>query len=135
MANISATSNRNNTFIFDGKFLLIRSFKDEFIQQVILLENDMYLFACGRNHDLSEFEISCLNLEDVKQPIKTSFQYIDNFYQKSDIFTFYDQHNYFIYLTKRYENSIYCLNYNRETHLITLNQIIDLESRVNILHL
>jgi len=95
----------------------------------------MYLFACGRNHDLSEFEISCLNLEDVKQPIKTSFQYIDNFYQKSDIFTFYDQHNYFIYLTKRYENSIHCLNYNRETHLITLNQIIDLESRVNILHL
>lgn len=133
---IIATTDRDNTMIFEEKDLsLVRSFKDECIDQVIYLENEkMFFFACGFNDKNRQFEISCLDLYDPNKPIKTKFESIDNFYQGNrDIFIFYDPQNCLIYLNKKYQNVIHVLNYNTKTHSIIWNQIIDID--VNILHI
>ncbi len=135
---IIATTDRDNTMIFEEKDLsLVRSFRNEYIDQVIYLENEkMFFFACGFNDKNRKFEISCLNLNDPNKPIKTKFESIDNFYEGNrDIFTFYDPQNYLIYLNKKYQNIIHVLNYDIKTNSIIWDQIIIIDIDTDILHI
>jgi hypothetical protein len=132
---IIAITDRNNTMIFDDECSLVRSFKDECIEQVIFLqEKTMFFFACGNNNKNRKFEISCLDLTEANEVIKTKYQPIDDFYHGSrDVFIFYDPQNFLIYINKKYQRVIHCLSYNKKTHSIIWNQIIDI--KMDILHI
>jgi len=140
---IIAKSNRNDVIVFNKYMSFISSFFDDWSEEFIILKNENYdsdnqlfIFSCGNNREIGEFEIVCYNLAKDKTPIKTKFESIDDFQNfNSQIFAFYDYHNDYIYLAMKYHNVIHCLNYNRYMHSIRLDQTVVIRNQFNIIHI